>query len=466
MGKPTYAEQCAADYLASWLAFRFQQLAISGVSVAVSRQGCLLFSGVYGQSSQGSKELLTAEHSFLIGSQSKMFTATAILQLIEQEKLQLDDQAVRYLPWLAEHKNSQAKHATIRQLLMHKAGMIRDGLNSDFWQLQATFPDLSQLKKAVLQAGFVTGSYEKLKYSNLGFALLGQIITQVSGQQYEEYVGEHVLTKTKLTGIVPAHVQCAHRAVGYTAPLFGKRLATPRTIQTNSLSPAVGWSASPQDMCRFMEALAVRNGLLLGDTTKKSIQTRQNQHWLPADKRGTGYGLGFQFIQLGFRQLYGHTGHIIGHKTCTFTDPEQQLTVSVMANMADTPIMEILQGILNVLDYFYREAAVPCPANLQKYNNRFMDLWGSLDIVATHSQIIGADPASWTPFEYIEEFELVDDETLRIRKAHDLLHEGELVHTIIRDKKITAIKYGGKTMRPAVLYKSWLANNYLSDELI
>ena len=72
-----------------------------------------------------------------------MFTATAILQLVEIGKLRLDDFVCDYLPWLKNHQDSRFKELTIRHLLSHRAGLARDTSEADYWELKTPFPNRS-----------------------------------------------------------------------------------------------------------------------------------------------------------------------------------------------------------------------------------------------------------------------------------------------------------------------------------
>src|SRR5690349_20803307 len=127
---------------------------------------------------------MTAEHVFRVASHSKMFTATAIMQLVEQGKLRLDDRAAAYVSWL----NSDA---TLRQLLNHAGGVIRDGLDADFWRVEQPFPDVEMLRALAPDAGILPPN-TAFKYSNIGFGLLGQVVEAVSGVTYNQYVQEHI----------------------------------------------------------------------------------------------------------------------------------------------------------------------------------------------------------------------------------------------------------------------------------
>ena len=123
------ALQKAASFIESWLQSRYDRLDIPGFVVGIAHEGKMVFRRAYGYANLERKEPLTPDHIFRIASQSKMFTATAVLQLQEQGKLRLDDCVTDYIPWLREHQDKRWQQVTIRQLLSHSAGVIRDGLD-------------------------------------------------------------------------------------------------------------------------------------------------------------------------------------------------------------------------------------------------------------------------------------------------------------------------------------------------
>src|SRR5687768_11432908 len=112
----------ALTFLSEWLDFQVGQSSIVGLSVAVAHKNEIVFKQVYGVADLESGEKLRVDHAMNIGSQAKMFTATAILLLVENGKLDIKQKAVQYLPWLKEHADKRFIQITIEQLLTHRAG--------------------------------------------------------------------------------------------------------------------------------------------------------------------------------------------------------------------------------------------------------------------------------------------------------------------------------------------------------
>jgi len=164
---------------------------LPGIAFGVVADGKLVYSGAFGYSNVESKIPADSKSMFRIASMSKSFTALAILQLRDAGKLRLDEPAETYLPEMKNltYLTSDAPKITVRHLLMHAAGLPEDNPWGDR-QLADSDEDLRQLVESGISFSNVPGiAYE---YSNLGFALLGQIVQRVSGMPFTEYMAKNV----------------------------------------------------------------------------------------------------------------------------------------------------------------------------------------------------------------------------------------------------------------------------------
>ena len=162
------------------------------LAYGIIADGQLIHTGVFGESNRETKAIPTTKTLYRIASMSKSFTAMAILKLRDEGKLGLQDPAQKYISELGkiQYLSSDSPPVTIQQLLTMSAGFPEDNPWGDR-QLDDTDQELIDFVKAGISFSNAPGlSYE---YSNLGFALLGNIIKQVSGQSYQQYISENIL---------------------------------------------------------------------------------------------------------------------------------------------------------------------------------------------------------------------------------------------------------------------------------
>jgi D-alanyl-D-alanine carboxypeptidase len=438
--------KAALEFLDSWLAYRMRQVDVPGLCVAIYCKDSIVFSRAYGLANSNRKEAMSTRHLFSAASQTKMFTASAILLLVERGTVQLDDFVGTYLPWISHCQDVRFREITIRQLLSHRAGLIRDGLITDYWEFKAPFPAEADVQKALCGDAIVIEPNRALKYSNLGYALLGQLIEAVSTQPYTTFVTEHIIRPLKLgstfADYTPALVQ--RMATGYS--MVERRVLAPRR-PTQALAAAVGLQTTAEDMVRFAASQFFGTTSLISDRLKKEAQRTQSIITTGRDG-GMEFGLGFRIHTPSSRRLIGHDGHLGGHLSVTFFDPDEKIAVAVMANAQDGPSVEIATGIFETLDWFAQHRAAPVPRELARFAVRLHSMTSTVELVATESDVVVIDPDSWSPFAMSEKLTPNDAHTLRITTPDSFLHAGETaVYTFAKDR-VESVRYAGLTMVP------------------
>lgn len=456
MNKPTLNH--SVEYIKSWLQFRYEREEVPGFAVAIAHKGEILMNEAYGYADIKEKTKLTPEHIFRIASHSKTFTATALMQLQEQDKLRIDDYVIDYLPWLNEHKDKRWRKITVRQLMSHGAGVIRDGLNADYWQLERPFPTEEELKQEILEADVVIDNNTKLKYSNYGYSLLGMVIESVSGKTYNDYVTEHIVNPLGLKSTGPEYTtDIDERLVtGYTR-LESNRTRLPiAQIDTKSMAAATGFYSTTKDLCTYFAAQFVGSGKLLDDESKKEMQRVQWHAKTPGQDNHEDYGLGLEIEYLKDRVTISHGGGFPGHITKSIADPKDELVVIVLTNCLGGPAGAIAKSILSIVDYFQNNTSKEKPEHdMSKFEGRYMNLWSMADVIVTGDKVAVAYPDTWQPLsspESLEKLEYVNDTTLKVTSTDSFYSEGELVHFNIKDGKVETVTYNGTTMWPVEVW--------------
>ncbi len=446
----------ATTFLDSWLGYRARNVDIPGFSVAIWSKDKIVFSKAYGLANLERVRPLTTDVMFVAASHSKMFTMTAILQLVERNKLRLDDAAQTHLPWLKEHKDHRVHAITIRQLLSHSAGLIRDGLDTDFWILQKPFPTDQEVREMTLAADLAIEPNTVLKYSNLGFGLLGQIITTVSGLPFTEYVTRHIIRPLHLQDTFADYSpELNGRLVtAYGVPFEHIRPVLELRTTTGAFAPVVGVHGTPEDMCRFASAHCFGNTTLLSDESKREAQRTQ---WCGTGyDSGYDYGLGFEIQRVGERRIVGHGAHLAGCLSATYFDPKEDLIVSVMANCKDAPSTQIVRGIFEALDWFKEFAADKPVAKIQRLNARLCSPTSVVEVVAASERIVLIDPDDWEPFTFGETCEQIDPTTLKITTPGSVFNAQERLRYSFKQGVAQSVRYAGATFLSESIYKQRL----------
>ena len=302
---------------------------IPGAAWGVVIDGELAHVGVYGVSNIASKTSVTPDTVFRIASMTKSFTAVAILKLRDDGRLSLDDPAERYVPELKELKypTTDSPRITVRHLLTHSEGFPEDNPWGD-QQLGASDEDLSRMMSEGIPFSNAPGTaYE---YSNYGFAILGRIVANVSGQPYDRYVTENILKPLGMasTTLHPSKVPPERFAVGYRWE--DQQWKEEPALPHGAFGAMGGMLTSVRDLSRyvsaFLEAGPPRDGPESAPISRASLREMQ-QPWRPAgmrvvlDKKNVaahltasayGYGLGVtQTCQ--YRAMVAHSGGLPGY---------------------------------------------------------------------------------------------------------------------------------------------------------
>ena len=450
-----------ARYAQHWLEVQHRLARIPGLQVAIAHDDTLVLSRAYGMADVEAGEPLSTRHLFRVASHSKMFTATAVLQLTEAGTLRLDDRADA---WLGHLDGSDLGAATLRELLGHGAGISRDSPDGDFWQLLAPFPDARTLAGRTGPASDVgvLATGERFKYSNLGFGLLGMVIEAASGLSYAEYVAAHITGPLGLsrTGTEWDPARAAEFATGYTGLATASGPGPTRTaiepIDTRALAPATGVYSTAEDLVRFAAAHYLGSEALLVDASRRRMQ---HSEW-PTGRDGEEYGLGMIVTTIGTRRTIGHSGGFPGFLTRTILDPVDRFAVSVLTNAIDAPASALAATLVKLVDL---AAEIPAPADtahLDRFTGSFANLWGLLDVVRLGGRLYALDPASPDPTDHPVHLTVLDDATARIGGGTGYGSYGETFrYSWSDDGSVASLRAdSGQSMYPADSYRTALAD--------
>ncbi|MCV2395326.1 beta-lactamase family protein [Actinotalea sp. M2MS4P-6] len=444
--------RAAAGYLEQWVRTQVTLSRVPGVQVAVRSGGELVLDLAVGVADVSTGEPLRTDHLFRIASHSKTFTATALMQLREAGRIRLDDPLSQHVP---ELDGTPVGSASIREVLGHQAGVIRDGEHADFWQLAYPFPDRAALITEATQRGRVFDRNEHFKYSNIGYGLLGLVIEAASGKTYGEYVDEHIVAPLGLTRTGAEYVpaRAAEYAAGHTGLLPGELERLPiEHVDTQALAAATGFYSTAAELSAYGAAHVPGDDRLISDDSKRIMQRLESIVSHDGTELGR-YGVGMELRTVGERQLVGHSGGYPGHITRTFVDPKDNLVVSVLTNAVDGPASPIAVGLLALIDAALAPSTAPAPPadapDPASFEGRFAALWGAEDIALLGDRLVLVRPTEADPRLSIEELEIVDSLHLRLPARPSFGPSGEVVHLTRSDEGlVTSVRVGGMTAWP------------------
>jgi len=268
-----------------------------GVSAGLVRDGALVWSTHVGSARLDPLAEPTDDTQYMIGSITKTFTAVLIMALRDAGRLSLDDRLKKYLP--------QTIHGaiTIRQMLAHASGLQREPVGLIWENLDA--PDQERLLRELEDAEQVLPVHFAFHYSNLAFALLGQIVELLEGRAWGDVVTERILAplEMKSTSLATDDVG---RALGYQVhPHTGVATLEPR-FDLKATAPLGGLWSTVADLGRYASFVAdpieeVLTADSLDEMCRPLIMT-------DVDGWARAYGLGYDLQRIGERVLAGHGG--------------------------------------------------------------------------------------------------------------------------------------------------------------
>lgn len=328
------AERLFSAWMESQVAYR----GLPGVVVGVVSDQKLVWAKGFGYADLASNRPMTADTKFRIASNSKLFTAIAIMQLREEGKLRLDDPVAKYLPWFkSAPAGDDDGPVTIEQLLSHSSGLQREA--GDYWST-FQFPTREELQHLYADRHATFPPATRFKYSNLGYAIAGLVVEKVSGQSYAAYVQANIL------GPLDMRDTTIDRNVSGLATAYGRRMPDGRRevlpfIDSRGMAPAAGLTSSVNDLAKFVSA-QFRRGRRGGSQIVSSGSWREmtRVRSLEEDWR-SGTGLGFDVDRIGDRTYVGHGGGFPGNTTFTMAQLDDKVGVIVLTNTMDSRPNEI-----------------------------------------------------------------------------------------------------------------------------
>ncbi|MCU7496165.1 MAG: serine hydrolase [Ignavibacteria bacterium] len=344
---------------------------IPGASVCVVKDGKVAVMKGYGVREAGKNDKVDENTLFLIGSNTKAFTGTALAMLEERGKCSLNDRVQKYLPdfkmrdpWVAEHLN-------LSDIVSHRIGM--ETFQGDFMYWDANLSTQQVIEKF----GLLTPKYDfrtRWGYTNAGFVIAGECIKQISGQSWADFVRENIFRPLKMTNSLAllSEIPQAKNIAKSHAIVDGKLLVVPYP-SVDHLAPAGSIGSSASDMSHWLIA-QLDSGRYEGSQVIPYSAIRKTRQPLsilgrnsnPFDRNQFGlYAMGWNIEAYRGKEVVSHTGGVDGFVTSVTLIPGEKLGVVVLTNSDNNGFYtslkwEIIDAFLGLpyrnYDKFYLDA--------------------------------------------------------------------------------------------------------------
>ncbi|MCE7990988.1 MAG: beta-lactamase family protein [Roseivirga sp.] len=323
-----------------------------GLSIAIRQAGQTVYQNNRGLARESGQRVIDSDTQFRVGSITKPITAIAIMQLLEQGEIGLNNKLLSFYPELP----AAFEAITVEHLLTHRSGLL------DYIDDNTDLSALDNVQTSTVLGFFDDTGLENLNfvpgtagdYSNTGYVLLALIIEKVSGMSYPDYLRQNLFNPTGMTRsfVISEHQHLGDAGNNY-ALSFGNSL---KVKGFNSLIyGASGVASTTNDLLLFMEAL-LSNELISQESLDLMIPSRGAIPGIADYGLGwmTGTGQYWHSADLTDNNDFWHSGGFDGYRTVLSFNPDLDLQVVILTNGGDAT-QEIMWGLLKLVRNHYKQ---------------------------------------------------------------------------------------------------------------
>ncbi|RPJ64765.1 MAG: serine hydrolase, partial [Acidobacteria bacterium] len=354
---------------------------VPGIGLAIVKDDGVVLAKGYGVRKLGEPAAVDGQTLFGIASNTKVFTAAALGLLVEEGKIRWDAPVIDYLPWFQMWDPYVTRELTIRDLLVHRSGLGL-GAGDLLWWPPSTYNrrEIAGRLRYIRPATSFRSAYA---YDNVLYLIAGEVIEAVSGQSWEDFVGERILKKVGMTGSNLRHsdaVAAKGNVAATHAPVNGAVRPIAPFLSDNT-NPAGGINSSAEDMAKWVRVLLAEGvlpggGRLFSTATWRQLTTLVTPIPIgsgPAELAAirpnfNGYALGLGVRDYRGERMMTHTGGLPGYLSRVAWLPGKKLGVVVLTNQESG---EAFDAIVNhVVDHYLAAGGVDWVDAYQKVRTR------------------------------------------------------------------------------------------------
>jgi CubicO group peptidase (beta-lactamase class C family)/D-alanyl-D-alanine dipeptidase len=354
---PTPKYQAVALALEAFVKREMADKEIPAISIALVDDQTIVWARGFGLAQPKAGTPATAQTVYRIGSVSKLFTDLAIMQQVEQGKLDLDAPVSRYLPNF-KPRNPSGKSVTLRHLMTHRSGLVDMPPVGNYFDPRPH--SLAEVVESLNQTELLYPPGTRLRYSNAGVSVAGRIVEQTAGVGFAQQVQRALLDPAgmKDSAFEPTAAAAA-RAEGTMWTYHGRTFDAP--VFALAMAPAGGMWSTVADLGRFLTVLFAGGKGPGGAIIKRETLEAMWRPHAPGPGESDVYGLGFRMGKVEDCQSVGHDGAVYGFGSTLQALPEQKLGVVVLANKESSHVvtMRIAQEALKQMLAARRNQPLP-----------------------------------------------------------------------------------------------------------
>ena len=351
------------DSLSNYIQTGLKDWNIPGLSIAIVKDGKTVVMEGFGVRDVKTKAPVDENTLFMIASNSKLFTGTALAHLEHNKKLSLNDKITKYLPGFQLYDKTSTELVTIKDVLSHRIGTKTFQGDFTFWNGTLSRQQIIEKMKLLKPVGQFRQDYG---YCNSCFLTAGEIIPVVTNKSWEEYVQDSILKPIGMNNTYMLTAGMAQRdnvSKPYTNQFTGELTELPYD-QVDNLGPAGSMVSSVKDVSKWL-LTQLDSGRFAG----KQIlpwpvirKTRDINLAMSSRKSSvnpthfTGYGLGVFMTDFAGKQVFWHTGGAFGFVSNTCFVPELNLGITILSNNDNQSFFELLR--YQILDAYLNQPYV------------------------------------------------------------------------------------------------------------
>lgn len=301
------------------------QYDIPGLSIGLVRNDSIIYTNGYGVRNIEDKYLVTENTIFHTASISKLFTAVATMKLIEEELISIDSKLVDILPEL-KYEDNRVDYITIKDLLNHTSGL--PDISNYHWGNNNQSDN--SLKKFVLELNLNLDfdPSSEYQYSNLAYDILGYVIEEVSGSNFDNFLKENVLNKSGMysSDFRYFQIQDSLKTTPHSKRWATKNIFIRKTYPyTREHAPSSTLNSSSKDLSKWMISF-------FQTLDSSNLNNHYSTMIEPTFSSNPNIGLGFQLSEFNSKKAIGHYGGDRGFRSYLIMIPEEKIGLVVLAN--------------------------------------------------------------------------------------------------------------------------------------